>query len=147
MVPITAHNHGSMPFTMGQLMVFRREAIRAIGGLASAEGQLVDDMYLGERLTQAGYRNVVSDHAVPIIQQGLGLTEFPSTCMRWLTFSRSGLPGLAFKVMSAPLVLAWILTRREVTWRGRRYSLDAAARLATPVSVRQAVAPPSAAEQ
>jgi len=43
-------------------------------------------------------------------------------------------------------VLAWILTRRQVTWRGRRYSLDAASRLATLVSVRQAVAPPSAAE-
>lgn len=210
---VAHHNHGSMPFIMGQLMVFRREAIRAIGGLEAAEGQLVDDMYLGERITQAGYRNVVSDHAVPIIQQGLGLIEFLSTYVRWLTFSRSGLPGLAFKViswlrglvfwagfvmtvvalvegawltailaacapiltaasinvlhtrqsgvrlrlrhawvgfallMSAPLVLAWILTRREVTWRGRRYSLDAASRLATPVPVRQAVAPSRAAEQ
>ena len=202
-----------MPFIMGQLMVFRREAIRAIGGLESAEGQLVDDMYLGERIAQAGYRNVVSAHAVPIIQQNLPLTEFLSIYVRWLTFSRSGLPGLAFKViswlrglvfwagfaltvgalvegawltaalaacapiltaasinvlhsrqsgvrlrlrhawvgfallMTAPLVLAWILTRREVTWRGRRYALDAASRLATPVSVRRAVAPPSAAEQ
>jgi hypothetical protein len=33
-------------------------------------------------------------------------------------------------LMTAPLVLAWILTHREVTWRGRRYSLDAASRLA-----------------
>jgi ceramide glucosyltransferase len=195
---VAHHNHGSMPFIMGQLMVFRREAIRAIGGLESAEGQLVDDMYLGERITKAGYRNVVSDHAVPIIQQNLPLMEFLSIYVRWLTFSRSGLPGLAFKViswlrgfvfwagfaltlaalvegkwliaalaacaplltaasinvlyrqqsgvtlrlrhawvgfallMTAPLVLAWILTRREVTWRGRRYSLDAASRLAAP---------------
>jgi ceramide glucosyltransferase len=204
---VAHHNHGSMPFIMGQLMVFRREAIDAIGGLESAEGQLVDDMYLGERITKAGYRNVVSAHAVPIIQQNLPFSEFLSTYVRWLTFSRSGLPGLAFKViswlrglvfwagfaltlgavaegawmmaalaacapiltaasinvlhrrqsgvklrlrhawvgfallMTAPLVLAWILTRREVTWRGRRYSLDAASRLAAPASLRQVVAP------
>jgi ceramide glucosyltransferase len=197
---VAHHNHGSMPFIMGQLMVFRREAIRAIGGLESADGQLVDDMYLGERITKAGYRNVVSAHAVPIIQHNLPLAEFLSIYVRWLTFSRSGLPGLAFKViswlrgfvfwagfalsavalvegawitaalaacapiltsasinllhsrqsgtklrlryawvgfallMTAPLVLAWILTHREVTWRGRRYSLDAASRLATPAA-------------
>ena len=50
-------------------------------------------------------------------------------------------------LMTAPLVLAWILTRREVTWRGRRYSLDAASRLAAPASVRPAVAPVSASER
>jgi ceramide glucosyltransferase len=203
---VAHHNHGSMPFIMGQLMVLRREALRAIGGLQAAEGQLVDDMYLGERITQAGFRNVVSDHAVPIIQQNLPLAEFVSIYVRWLTFSRSGLPGLAFKLiswlrglvfwagfvltagalvegawltaalaacapiltgasinalharqsgvklrlrhawvgfallMSAPLVLAWILLRREVTWRGRRYSLDAASRLAVPDPVPQSAA-------
>jgi ceramide glucosyltransferase len=202
---VAHHNHGSMPFIMGQLMVFRREAIRAIGGLESAEGQLVDDMYIGERITKAGFRNVVSAHGVPIIQQNLPLHQFLSNYVRWLTFSRSGLPGLAFKViswlrgfvfwagfvltvgaliegswltaalaacapiltaasinllhthqsgvklrirhawvgfailMTAPLVMLWILTRREVMWRGRRYSLNAGARLAERNSVRQAV--------
>jgi ceramide glucosyltransferase len=193
---VAHHNHGSMPFIMGQMMVFRREAIRAIGGIESAEGQLVDDMYLGERVARAGYRNVVSPHAVPIIQQNLGLGDFLSTYVRWLTFSRSGLPGLAFKViswlrgivfwagfvltlvamaesswllaalaalapiltsasinllyqrqtgvalplryawvgfallMTAPIVMATILLHREIDWRGRRYSLDPASRLA-----------------
>jgi ceramide glucosyltransferase len=202
---VAHHNHGSMPFIMGQLMVFRREAIRAIGGLESAEGQLVDDMYIGERITKAGFRNVVSAHSVPIIQQNLPLRQFLSNYVRWLTFSRSGLPGLAFKViswlrgfvfwagfaltlgaliegswltaalaawapiltaasinllhthqtgvklrlryawvgfailMTAPLVMAWIFTRREVTWRGRRYPLNAGSRLADPNSVRPAV--------
>jgi ceramide glucosyltransferase len=193
---VAHHNHGSMPFIMGQLMVFRREAIRAIGGLESAEGQLVDDMYLGDRIVRAGYRNVVSSHAVPIMQQNLPLLEFLSIYVRWLTFSRSGLPGLTFKLiswlrgivfwagfaltvaaiiegswvaalaaflaplltaasinglyrhqtgvklrwrhawvgfallMTAPLVMVWILLRREVNWRGRRYSLDTTSRLA-----------------
>jgi ceramide glucosyltransferase len=195
---VAHHNHGSMPFIMGQLMVFRREALQAIGGLESAEGQLVDDMYLGERITRAGLRNVVSPHAVPVIQQNLPLGEFLSIYVRWLTFSRSGLPGLAFKIiswlrgfvfwagfaltlaamiegswltaalaacapiitaasinvlhtqqsgvrlrlrhawvgfallMTAPLVMLWILTHRQVTWRGRSYSLNRASRLAAP---------------
>jgi hypothetical protein len=33
-------------------------------------------------------------------------------------------------LMTAPLVMVWILLRREVTWRGRRYQLDASSRLA-----------------
>jgi ceramide glucosyltransferase len=193
---VANHNHGSMTFIMGQFMVFRRETIRAIGGLESAEGQLVDDMYIGERVSRAGLRNVVSPHAVPIIQQKLPLLDFLSIYVRWLTFSRSGLPGLTFKVISwlrgfvfwagflltvgaavegawlqaalaacapiltaasinvlhrlqggvrlrlrhswvgfallmvAPLVMLWIHTRREVTWRGRSYALNGASKLA-----------------
>jgi ceramide glucosyltransferase len=193
---VAHRNHGSMPFIMGKLMVFRREAIRAIGGLESAEGQLVDDRYLGERITRAGYRNVVSPHTVPIIQQNLPLLEFLSIYERWMTFSRSSLPGRTFKViswlrglvfwgglaltlgavvegwwltaalaalapvltvasinvlhrrqtgvklplrhawvgfallMTAPLMMARILLRHTVDWRGRRYSLDDTSRLA-----------------
>lgn len=48
---------GELPFIMGQFMVFKREAIAAIGGLEAAEGQLVDDMFLGRRLNECGYRN------------------------------------------------------------------------------------------
>jgi ceramide glucosyltransferase len=196
-----AHDkHDTMPFIMGQLMVFRRQALAAIGGLESAEGQFVDDMYLGERIVKVGLRNVVSPHAVPVIQQNLPLAEFLPIYVRWLTFSRSGLPGLAFKfiswlrgfvfwagfgltvaamlegswltaalaacaplmtaasinilhaqqsgvrlrlrhawvgfalLMTAPLVMLWILTHRQVTWRGRSYSLNRASRLATATS-------------
>jgi ceramide glucosyltransferase len=107
---VAHRNHGSMSFIMGQLMVFRREAIRAIGGLESVQGQLVDDMYIGARITQAGYRNVVSPHPVPIIQQNLSLRAFLSIYVRWLTFSRSGLPGITFKVIS------WL--RGLVFWSG-----------------------------
>jgi ceramide glucosyltransferase len=192
---VAHHNHGTMPFIMGQLMVFRREAIAAIGGLESAEGELVDDMVLGEHVAKAGLRNVVSPHAVPVIQQNLPFAEFLSTYVRWLTFSRSGLPGLTFKIiswlralvfwagfaltvaalvegswltaalaacapimtaasinslhtqqsgvrlrlrhawvgfallMTAPLVMLWIHTHRQVTWRGRSYSLNRGSRL------------------
>jgi ceramide glucosyltransferase len=91
---------GEMPFIMGQFMVFRREAIAAIGGLESAEGQLVDDMYIGMRVKAAGYRNLVSPHPVSIVEASLSLRDFYKTYVRWITFSRSGLPGLEFKLAS-----------------------------------------------
>jgi ceramide glucosyltransferase len=95
---VAGRNEGELPFIMGQFMVFTREAISAIGGLESASGQLVDDMYLGMRVKAAGYRNVVSPHPVPIIQQGMSLKAFWSLFIKWIAFSRSGLPSLEFKV-------------------------------------------------
>ena len=92
--------NGTLSFIMGQFMVLTREAIAAIGGLESATGQLVDDMYLGARIKAAGFRNVVSPQRVPIIQRGMSLKEFWRTYVRWIAFSRSGLPGREFKVLS-----------------------------------------------
>jgi ceramide glucosyltransferase len=105
-----ARRGGELPFIMGQFMVFRREAIKAIGGLETAEGQLVDDMYLGKRVSEVGLRNRVSPHPVPIIQEGLPIGEFVRTFVRWITFSRSGLPGREFKLAS------WL--RGSVFWIG-----------------------------
>ncbi len=186
---------GTLPFIMGQFMAFRREALRAIGGLECADGQLVDDMFLGQRVVEAGYENRVSPHPVPIIQQGMSNWDFLKTYRRWIAFSRSGLPGLEFKLASwlrgavffaglvvaaasaalaapvgvllgllatlavassinrlhvaaggatlrlrhlgvgsamllgAPLIYLGIFSKRELTWRGRTYQLDASSRL------------------
>lgn len=92
-----AQNDGCLSFIMGQFMVFKREALAAIGGLESANGQLVDDMYLGERLNAAGLRNVVAQPLVPIIQHGLSWRAFWGVYVRWITFSRTGLTELSFK--------------------------------------------------
>ncbi len=97
---VARKNDGELPFIMGQFMVFTRKSIAAIGGLESAEGQLVDDMYLGARITAAGLRNRVSPHRVPIIQRDVSLGEFWRTYVRWITFSRSGLPGKEFKLLT-----------------------------------------------
>jgi ceramide glucosyltransferase len=89
---------GELPFVMGEFMVFKREAIAAIGGLESAEGQLVDDMFLGRRLNELGYRNRMSPHPVAIVQQGASIGEFLPVLVRWIAFSRSGLPARSFKL-------------------------------------------------
>jgi ceramide glucosyltransferase len=194
-VAACAQKTGDVPFIMGQLMVLRREAIAAIGGLACADGQLVDDMHIGARITEAGMRNIQSSHPLCIATGGMTLADFARLYRRWLMFSRAGLPrsftwplwqrglefwlgllavllamvtrhaaaallpGAALAMYAAsvaglqrafggepiaaryfwlplsifvisPLVMLTTLMRREVSWRGRAYALDAEARLA-----------------
>ncbi len=83
--------HDELPFIMGQLMIFERDALAAMGGLSSVQGQFVDDMYIGARLSASGYRNVVAPCSVPIIQQGLPFVEFLRVYRRWIAFSLSGI--------------------------------------------------------
>jgi ceramide glucosyltransferase len=94
----TVRKTGDMPFIMGQLMVFRRETLKALRDLQSVRGELVDDMRIGIQAVAAGYRNVVSDDTLPVVIRGLGLAEFARMFRRWLIFSRSGLPSWSFKL-------------------------------------------------
>ncbi|GEM_PF-277944 len=80
-----------LPFIMGQLMVFRREALAAVGGVACARGQIVDDMYIGQRVHAAGYRNVMGAHPLYVFTSGMTLRQYLPIYRRWITF-RSGLP-------------------------------------------------------
>jgi hypothetical protein len=72
-------------------MVFRRSALDAIGGIESADGQLVDDMYLGARVVEAGYGNVMGTSLLPLIGHGLGFVDFTRMWRRWLFFGRAGM--------------------------------------------------------
>jgi ceramide glucosyltransferase len=81
-----------LPFIMGQLMVFRREALIAIGGVESVQGQLVDDMAIGKRVHEAGYKNVMSRHPLHIATGGMTMRQFLPVFRRWMSFSRNGLP-------------------------------------------------------
>jgi ceramide glucosyltransferase len=185
----------ALPFIMGQLMVVRREALAQVGGVGCARGQLVDDMHIGVRLNNAGFRNLVSPHPVAIHAENLTGSEFLSIFARWIAFGRAlptsfNLRGLwrgleiwlaailtavyalhdrpvaallGVMAMAAiglslvrlhrlsggaplPLRFSWVgvgllllgpavyigtFLRRQVSWRGRTYRLDAAARLAT----------------
>jgi len=81
-----------LPFIMGQLMVFRREALAAIGGVESVQGQLVDDMAIGKRVHEHGFKNVMSRSPLHIATGGLTLRKFLPIFRRWMYFSRNGLP-------------------------------------------------------
>lgn len=99
---VARRRDGELPFILGQCMALRREAIDAIGGLEAAEGQIVDDLYIGQLLRQAGFANRMSTRPVRIVQFGLGPAEAWATYTRWITFSRRGLPDWGFK---APIAL------------------------------------------
>jgi ceramide glucosyltransferase len=87
-----ARNDSALPFIMGQIMVFKREALDAIGGVECATGQLVDDMYIGRRVDGAGYRNIIVKRGLKVPTGGLGLSDFLPIYRRWMAFSRNGLP-------------------------------------------------------
>jgi len=91
-----ARRHGGeLPFILGQLMVLRREALRAIGDLEDVAGNFVDDIQIGAQVHRAGFRNRVTAHPVEIIWYGFGWREYVQNVVRWMTFSR-GFPDLSF---------------------------------------------------
>ena len=87
-----AEPEGELPFIMGQLMVLRREALDAVGGVGVAEGQFVDDMYIGKALAGAGWKNVVIEAPLRVVTGGMGPWAFLRTFRRWMLFSEGGLP-------------------------------------------------------
>jgi ceramide glucosyltransferase len=97
---LATDRRGSLPFIMGQTMVLRRSALAEAGGLEATEGELVDDMHIGARLEEAGYRNVLVSHPLPVVQRGLAWTEFLSVATRWFIYSRTGIPFWPFNLPS-----------------------------------------------
>ncbi|HEY3357340.1 MAG TPA: glycosyltransferase [Polyangia bacterium] len=131
---------GDLPFIMGQFMVLTRAALRAIGGLESAAGELVDDMALGLRLAAAGYRNMIAAHPVPVIQERLPLREFLAIYNRWLTFGRTGLPGLSFKSINwLHGLVFWLGALGAVVAAAAGWPLATALCAAAPVAVTASI--------
>lgn len=107
---VAHRTQGRLPFILGQLMIFNRRAIDAIGGLEGARGQLTDDLYLGRLVEQHGFSNVLSSGSVRIIQYGLSAPDAIAQAVRWMAFSRTGIQSWSFK---GPIV--WRVTR---VWLG-----------------------------
>lgn len=115
-VAVASRRTGDVPFIMGQLMVFRRECLRDIGGVACARGHLVDDMAIGQVVAKAGWRNIMAPHPLHIATGGMTMVSFFSLFRRWLLFSRNGLPfeftrpmwlrGAEFWIATAAFALA-----------------------------------------
>jgi len=105
----------ALPFLMGQTMLFRREALDAIGGIECAEGQLVDDMFLGAQVHAAGFRNLLGRARVSVISHGMAFGDFYRLWRRWLFFGRGGIPfafmlPLAWRGLSVFVALGLLLT-------------------------------------
>jgi ceramide glucosyltransferase len=113
-----------LPFIMGQVMIFRRKALEAIGGVECADGQLVDDMYIGQKVAEHGFHNLMSQRPLRVVSGDLSLYGFLLLMRRWLLFSRSGLPtrfkrpawmhgvvlSVAFAALVGSLAAGWLAT-------------------------------------
>jgi ceramide glucosyltransferase len=91
-VALAAGERGELPFIMGQMMVFTRRALAAVGGVQCAEGQFVDDMYIGQCIARAGFKNVMVPYPLRIVTGGLSPRQFIRVFRRWMLFSTGGLP-------------------------------------------------------
>src|SRR5712692_2625974 len=106
-VALAAGSSGELPFIMGQFMVLRRQALDDVGGLACAEGQLVDDMYIGQCVARAGWRNRVVSQSLRVVTGGMGPLGFVRTFRRWILFSEGGLPAGFTRANWVRGALAW----------------------------------------
>lgn len=116
-VATVSSKYGDLPFIMGQLMVFRRETLGDIGGVAVARGELVDDMAIGRAVAKKGWRNVMAPHPLHVATGGMSYAEFLKLSRRWMLFGRNGLPfeftkpmwlrGVEFWLATAALALAF----------------------------------------
>jgi len=98
---VTMQQGGELSFILGQLMVFRREALHAIGNLSDIAGNFVDDIQIGLQVSRAGFKNVVSPQSIEVIWFGYGWNDFVQNFVRWMTFSRG------FDDWSFPRPIAW----------------------------------------
>jgi ceramide glucosyltransferase len=87
-----AQPDGTLPYIMGELMGLKRPALAAIGGFEAARRQLVDDMYLGQRFAQAGWKYVTVPWRLPIVTEPISVGQFVRLFCRWVAFSGPGLP-------------------------------------------------------
>jgi ceramide glucosyltransferase len=109
-VATASRRTGDLPFIMGQLMVFRRECLRDIGGVACAKGELVDDMAIGKRVAALGWRNIMAPHPLHIATGGMSYVEFLRLSRRWMLFGRNGLPFEFTKPMWMRGIEFWVAT-------------------------------------
>jgi cellulose synthase/poly-beta-1,6-N-acetylglucosamine synthase-like glycosyltransferase len=91
---------GSLPFVVSSMMVFKREALEAIGGLE--EAPQIDHRDLGARLLEVGYRSIVAPAPLPIVKQRLDVADF-AHAVRSDDLTRS------FKLsLWRPVLLLWL---------------------------------------
>jgi ceramide glucosyltransferase len=107
-VATASRRTGDLPFIMGQLMVFTRQCLRDIGGVACARGELVDDMAIGRCVAKAGWRNIMAPHPLHIATGGMSYREFLKLSQRWMLFGRNGLPFEFTKPMWLRGVEFWV---------------------------------------
>ena len=82
-----------MRFTLGPSMAIAADCLPAVGGFAALAEYLADDFVLGQRVSQAGYRVILSTHAVNHHASSTGFVNSFVHRLRWNRSSRFSRPA------------------------------------------------------
>jgi ceramide glucosyltransferase len=82
-----------MRFALGPAMAVRRDAIEAIGGIASTAEHYSDDFELGNRIWAKGYRVLLSHHFVRNVLTKRPLLRTLGDQLRWMKSTRYSRPA------------------------------------------------------
>jgi ceramide glucosyltransferase len=124
-------------FALGSTMAIRADVLRQIGGWEPQLRQVADDLLLGRRVAEAGYKVVLLPYAVSIVPDYQTLGQFLSKRLRWAVVMRhmrpwghlglgltQGLPwsvlaGLAWgrADVAVGLLLTYLVLRAAMTWQ------------------------------
>jgi ceramide glucosyltransferase len=95
-------------FALGSTMATTKEAIASIGGLETIVDYLADDYELGKRISEKGYRVVLSKVIVETFLPNYDHTSFLDHQLRWGRTVRSSRPGGYFGMITT-FGMAWAL--------------------------------------
>lgn len=99
---------GEVRFALGSTLCTTRQAISAIGGLETLVDYLADDYELGKRISESGYRVVVSHAVVETFLPDYDYVTFMDHQLRWGRTVRSSRPAGYFG-MAVTFGLIWAL--------------------------------------
>ncbi|MFN2461120.1 MAG: bacteriohopanetetrol glucosamine biosynthesis glycosyltransferase HpnI [Candidatus Velthaea sp.] len=104
---LVAEALGPLRFCFGSTMAVRRTALEGVGGLAALGWHLADDALLGELLSNAGWRVVLSPYVVENVVVEPTLWDLCLHELRWARTNRMLRPaGYALLFLTYPIPLA-----------------------------------------
>jgi ceramide glucosyltransferase len=108
----TAHYVEGVRFALGAAMALSRQALQAIGGLATLADFLADDYQLGHRIAAAGFGIKILPYVVETQNPAMSLKDYLRHQLRWARTYRVCRPGgyLAYGITHAlvySLALCW----------------------------------------
>ena len=107
-------------FVFGAMSAVRRSALDAAGGFARLAGYLAEDFYMGQLVTEAGWRVVMSPYACSTVVGVEGFAEMVAQEVRWQRTEKSCRRiDQAMSVVTWPLLpLLVLFALPQPTWVG-----------------------------
>lgn len=116
---------GDRPCVVGKSMLMRRSELAELGGFESMRDILAEDYVLGQRYHEAGYRVVLSCHAINTVNNDLTLGRFLARHMRWAQLRRWCALGPYCSeplLYAAPWLTAPLLVQESISSSGWVYA-------------------------